>query len=339
MRKLYILYTLCILFFGTREASAQRYFITNQYVYDLFLVNPAATAMRTDCYSFNAYIQKQWLGTDLAPSTQILTFQKAYKSNLGIGSYLYNDRNGNHHEIGAQQTFAYKIRLVKKRKRFVSLLFGMSLMADYRYLDMSNFTSSSASLDPVIGSGGKSNGYSINSNAGVMLLYNKWQFGFSATNMVPFTNTLYTINEEPRVHMDLNMHAGTYFKLPIYDLYLEPSIFYRRNNYLDSRTDLNLRMTMPTADPNLILWGLTSYRRTTDEDWGKNVGAAVTMGVFYHSIMVGMEYQFTLTDARQNYGDSYQLVLGYRFCRDRKKEALPCIDDPKKRKSGFAIKK
>ncbi len=338
MRKTYLLATLCLLFMGVMVASAQRYFVTNQYVYDLFLVNPAATAMRTDCYSFNAYIQKQWWGTELAPSTQILTFQRAYKSNLGIGSYIYNDRNGNHHEVGAQQTFAYKVRLVKKRRKNVSLLFGMSLFADYRYLDMSNFNSS-ASMDPVMGGGAKTSGFSINSNAGAILIYNKWQFGLSATNMVPFTNTLYTMDEEPKVHMDMNLYLSTYYKLPNYDLYLEPSVFYRRNNYLDSRTDFNLRATMPTKSSDLVLWGLGSYRRSTDESWGENLGAAVTLGVFYKSVMVGMEYQFTLTDARQNYGNSYQLLLGYRFCRDRKREALPCIDDPKRRKTGFAVKK
>ena len=84
---------------------------------------------------------------------------------------------------------------------------------------------------------------------------------------------------------------------------------------------------------------MESYRRSTDESWGENLGAAVTLGVFYKSVMVGMEYQFTLTDARQNYGNSYQLLLGYRFCRDRKREALPCIEDPKRRKTGFAVKK
>ena len=117
MRLLHSVAFLFLIILGSKTVLAQRYFITNQYSYDLYFMNPAAAALKVDCHSFSAYVQKQWFGTDLSPSTQILSYQQAFMSNVGIGSYIYNDQNGNHHEFGANQTFAYKVKLLKQKRR------------------------------------------------------------------------------------------------------------------------------------------------------------------------------------------------------------------------------
>ena len=56
-------------------ASSQRYFVTNQYVYDMFLMNPAAAGFNRTCVSVNGFYQRQWFGTDLAPTTQLFAVQ------------------------------------------------------------------------------------------------------------------------------------------------------------------------------------------------------------------------------------------------------------------------
>lgn len=331
MRILSITFLVLALFFVRREAVAQRYFVTNQYVYDLFLVNPSAVALKKDCYTISGYYQKQWYGMDLAPTTQMLAFQKTFQNNVGIGTYAYNDRNGYHHEIGFQQSFGYKVVLSKTRKHLSTLLFGLSGMLADRSIDMSSFGTSGA-LDPAIGGGSNVSGFSFNANAGIMATYNNWRLGFSATNLFPFVNPIYTSYAEPKTYIDLNVHAGTLFKLPKIDLFLEPLIFYRRNNYLDSRLDLNLKFTLPTPNPNITLWGLMAYRRSQDAQMGKSLGTAVTAGVFLGQFKVGLEYQLGLTQARSDFGNSYLLVFGYRACRDRKKDALTCPEDFKRNK-------
>lgn len=323
-----ILPLLSLLMVGVGNIGAQRYFVTNEYVYDLYLVNPAAAAIKSDCYSINGYFQKQWAGTDLAPTMQMLSFQKAFQSNLGSGTYVYNDRNGFHREIGAQQTLAYEILLTKNRRRVTNLLFGMSLMASQRSLDVSNFGDRGAD-DPVI-TGGSQSGFGFNANAGLMLTVNNWQFGLSATNLFPGTNTMYSEEEEPKTPLDLNFVAGTIYKVADRNLYVEPLFFYRRNNYVDSRIDLNLKFTMPTVDPSFAWWGVLAYRRSTDESVGDNLGVAATLGIIKGGFMVGLEYQLGLTTAQIDYGSRYQLVAAYRICRDRKGEAIPCSKDHKK---------
>ena len=73
----------------------QQYYVTNQYVYDMFLMNPADAGSNRQCLTLNGYFHKQWFGTDLAPTTQMVTFQAPLKSSVGSGTYLFNDRNGN----------------------------------------------------------------------------------------------------------------------------------------------------------------------------------------------------------------------------------------------------
>jgi type IX secretion system PorP/SprF family membrane protein len=329
-----------LIFAPFERIEAQRFFVSNQYVYDLFLVNPAAAAIKTDCYSINAYYQRKWIGTSLAPTTQMLTFQKAYKSRLGIGSYAFNDRNGNHREIGIQQSLAYGVTLKKTMRNVTNLYFGLSLMGSQRSLDLTN-PSSTDLIDPVLVHE-RRNGHGFNANAGILLRINYWQIGVSATNIFPYTNTMYTPEDEPKVPININFHIGTTFYIPEKELYFEPMFYYRRNTDNDIHSDINLKLTKLTSSPTFSIWGLIAYRRTMDKNWGNSLGLASAFGIIKDRISVGMEYQIGLTNAQTEFGSAYQLMVGYKFCRNRKFEAIPCSKDPdqmkvaggKKKKSG-----
>lgn len=316
---------LCLITFGfcASVSFAQNYFATNLYAYDLFMVNPAAAAIKSDCYAINGYYQKQWFGTDLSPTTQMLAFQKAFQSNLGMGTYVYNDRNGFYKQMGLQQSLAYSLTLSKNRRYETNLQFGMSLLVDQRSLDVSEL-GADGSFDPVINGDAQNSGFGLNANAGLMLTLNAWQFGVSFTNILPYSNSLYSKENEPDVPMDMNFTVGTSFKVADRNLYLEPLVYYRRNSYLDSRTDVNLKFLMPSVDPSFAWWGLLAYRRTMDHNWGNNLGAATTLGIIKNGFKVGLEYQLGLTSAQRYFGSAYQLVVGYRFCYDRSNDAIKC---------------
>jgi type IX secretion system PorP/SprF family membrane protein len=318
---------LATLAFGSNIANAQRYFRTNPYPYDLFLVNPAAGAINKDCFSINGYFQKQWLGTALAPTTQMLTYQNALPNNLGIGTFVYNDRNGNNREVGLQQTFAYRVTVSKTKRRTSHLLFGLSVMGEQRSIDIGNLN-----YDP---SFDQSSGFGYNANTGMIVTVNDWQFGVSATNILPYNNTMLSSEEEPPVTMDINIHIGTAFKVPNRNLYFEPLIYYRTDNKSSSRSDINLKVTMPAINPLYTFWGMAAYRRTMDEQWGKGLAVAGTAGVMVGHYKVGLEYQFGLTRAQIDFGSSYHFVLGYKFCRNRKNMAIPCSKDETKLKVGL----
>jgi len=302
--------------------TAQKYFITNQYVYDLFMINPADAGNNNDCITFNGFYQKQWFGVDLAPTTQLFSFQTPFFKNLGSGTYIFNDRNGNFKRMGLQQSFSVEVKLRKNKKGFTSLHFGLSAFFEQSSIDYSNF-SADAELDPII-SGTKESGMGFNTNTGLMLEVNNYHIGVALSNILSQNNPMYDSEWEPKTGPDIHVHAGTSWKIPDRDLYLEPLFYYRYNNIENTRFDANLKLYIPTLDPNFAMWGILAYRRTMDEQLGEDLGLATTFGIDYKRFSVGIEHQLGLTDAQKQFGSALILVAGYRICTNNKKKALPC---------------
>ncbi len=329
---------LCIicLFTSVVCAKAQKYYITNQYLYDLYLMNPAGAGYYKGCYEFSGYYQKQWFGMEQAPSTQVVSFQGPLTESLGIGTYFYNDRNGFYSEMGFQTSLSYEVMFSKKRKRTASMTFGMSINAEQSSVDQSQLTDG-AILDPIL-TGANESGWGFNANAGILFKYNDYHVGFSVTNILPQNNPLYLDDNEPALTSDIHIHGGTAFKIPDRDIYLEPFVMYRRNMLVDSKLDMSLKGSFPTPDPNLSLWGLVSYRRTMDHNFGKSLGLGTTAGVQINNFIVGLEYQVGLTGAQLDYGSAYQLICKYRICRDKSKGSIPC-SERNRNKRNKAIKR
>lgn len=318
--------TLTILFLLLLSLSAfgQQYYVTNQYIYDLFLMNPADAGSNRQCMTLNGYFQKQWFGTDLAPTTQMVTFQAPLKSNVGSGTYLFNDRNGHNKKLGFQQSFSVSVILNKSRRNLTTLSFGLSAYLEQASVDQASFTGGVGS-DPVI-TGGVESGMGFNANTGMILHINNFHLGAAVSNILPQNNPMYDNEWEPKHPADFHLHTGIAFKIPDRELYLEPMVYYRRNSMANSRMDLNVKATLPTPDPDFTLWGLLAYRRTMDSQMGKDLGMATTVGAVYKSFSLGLEYQHGLTSAQKHYGSALMLVAGFRFCNGNKVHAIPCKD-------------
>ncbi|WP_430810187.1 MULTISPECIES: PorP/SprF family type IX secretion system membrane protein [unclassified Carboxylicivirga] len=322
MMKRLLLLISCVVAFTS--VGAQKYYITNQYVYDLYLMNPAAAGFYKGCYEFSGYYQKQWFGMEQAPTTQVLSFQGPLTQKLGIGSYFYNDRNGFYSELGLQASLSYEVMLIKDRKRTASMTFGMSLNVEQSAVDQGDLTEG-AFDDPAL-SGANESGWGFNGNAGMLFKYNDYHLGFAVTNILPQNNKMYQNEYEPELTSDIHLHAGTTYKIADRDIFLEPLVMYRRNMQVNSKLDLTAKATFPTPDPDFSFWGLIAYRRTMDDQFGKSLGLGTTAGVQFNNIIVGLEFQAGLTGAQRDYGSAYQLILKYRLCRDKSKGAIPCSE-------------
>lgn len=313
----------------------QKSVISNQYIYELFLMNPAAAGINKDCFYLKAFHWQQWIGMDLAPTTQIFTMSGRLSGNLGTGTYLYNDRNGFQKEIGLQQAFSYEVFLVKKRKKRSSITFGLAGSVNQHRIDQSEFDTG-VFPDPTI-TGVEENGWGYNLATGFLFKYNRFNCGMAVSNMLEQNNPVYSSTNEPDMPMSIKMHAGTTIrhnkdKL----LFYEPSIMYQKDADLNNRLDINAKASMPSPTNNsLWLWGQLSYRRTMDKTTGKDLATAVSMGVIYKKMNVGIEYQIGLTSARQYLGNAYQLIVGYNFCK-RPYGGIPCSE--KELKSGHKYK-
>ncbi len=327
--------TILLLFLVSFSIWSQKYYITNLYMYDMFLLNPASAGMDKSCYSFSAFYQNQWMGMDDSPTTQIFNFQGPLIQKLGLGSYIYNDRNGNMKELGLHQAFSYEVLLSKKRKTVSSISFGIAFSLEQSTIDESGFNNPSAVLDPLI-TGGINSGFGFNTSAGVIYKYNDYHIGFSVTNMINQTNPLYMNPSEPELPMDFHIYASSLYKVLDRDIYLEPIIMYRQNTLLDKKLDFTIKGTFPTPDPDYALWGLVSYRRTMDDKFGKSLGWGTTVGVNYKKISFGVEWQLGLTGAQIDYGSAYQLVLKYSICNNLKHKAIPCSIIRQNKKSCYS---
>lgn len=314
--------------------NAQKHYLTNQYVYDLYQMNPAAAAFQKNCITANGFYQKQWFGTDKAPTTQILSLQLPVQGGLGSGTYIYNDRNGVIKEMGINQAFSYELLLQENRRRFSTLTFGISFLLEQSSIDQTEFHDGNGTLadDPIINDGVE-NGIGFNASAGLLYKINTTHAGISITSLMPNNNPMYNSSSQETEHvMDIHVHVGGSYAVPGRDVVLEPLVKYRRNILKDSQVDLNMKLYMPTPNEDIAIWGLLAYRHTLDQGIGKSNGMAVTGGIAYGNFSFGIEYQLGLTTAQIDYGSYYQLILSWRLCRDKSKSALSC---PKIKRRGY----
>ena len=142
MRK--ILYITLLLGAIAVEGWSQQVPLYSQYMLNGFLLNPAVAG--SEGYTaVNLTAREQWVGFNGAPSTYALSFQtrilrKSYISrgssvrrrrrsgsrngNVGLGAYVFNDKNGAVERTGFKGTYAYHINFQQSQ-----LSFGLSLMA------------------------------------------------------------------------------------------------------------------------------------------------------------------------------------------------------------------
>lgn len=122
----------------------------SQYMLNGFLLNPGVAG--SEGYTaLNLTAREQWLNFQDGPATYALSFQtrilkKSYISrtssvrkrskknsrggNVGVGGYIFNDRNGAVERTGLKATYAYHIKLQQSQ-----LSFGLSMVAYQFKLD------------------------------------------------------------------------------------------------------------------------------------------------------------------------------------------------------------
>jgi len=142
MRK--YLYTLFLFIFVSQLTEAQQVPLYSQYTMNGFLLNPAVAG--SEGYTaINLTAREQWLGLENSPKTHALSGQTRLLKNsyiskksqirrrftkrsrsgrVGLGAYVFNDKNGPIDRTGMQLSYAYHIRMKRSQ-----LSFGLSAIA------------------------------------------------------------------------------------------------------------------------------------------------------------------------------------------------------------------
>lgn len=318
--KKYILILGLILFAGAGRLAAQEELIYSQYHFNYYLVNPALAGAE-NCHHFMLSNRMQWVGMDDFPMTQLLTYKGRVWKNVGIGAYLFNDRNGYSNRAGGQVTFAYHIplsngRRYSKRVNYDrQLSFGVSFKLNYFYINMNKLTAA----DPSVAYDNafvNTTGWQPNMNVGVYYKSYGGFVGLSFTNIIPIAADLYGDYEMP--------HPLTWFLFGGYafdlgsrnDMYLEPMAMIKMNQYWETNLDISLKYGHDVSD----FWGYNvqaSYRHGFNQHNIQSMNLLLLAGFRIQQFHLGYAITLDLNNLVTQSGATHEIMLGYTLCYQR----------------------
>jgi type IX secretion system PorP/SprF family membrane protein len=296
------------------HSKAQQMPLYSQYVENGFLLNPAMAGSRI--YSpLRLTLRQQWAGVDGAPETQALSFNKNLgnkcttcnamgnplsrknrQNGVGLGAYLFNDSYGAVTRTGIELSYAYHLRLTRKRfgKAGTKLSFGLGgLFYQYKF-DKSDIPIN----DPKYGPDEVS--YIPDANFGVYLYNDDYFVGFSAAHLFESSVRLGDNNiDDDLMKRHYYFMAGYTFHLR--DLIdLEPSAIVRKTMESDIYYDVSAKLYINH------FWMSASYR--------SNKQIVGMIGVSYNNYYIGYAYDhYSDNYIADSSNGTHEITLGINF--------------------------
>ena len=249
----------------------------------------------------------QWVGLENAPSTQTLSYDTRVWDRSGMGVVLYNDKNGNTSQIGAQLSFAHHLTINDANNQYIS--FGLSYKFTHFKIDVSNFENSGD--DPNIGADISTS----NSNFDAAFLYRIQRFfiSFNASNILN-KNVKVFDESEPKKLRNFYVYTGYNFQLQDGEYEIEPSAYFKY--YVSDKrsiTDINVKGKKITDDG--YYWLGFSTRFLNDQSF-EPLAIVPMFGLNKQNFYVGYAFQYNINEANElNHGGTHLLTLGYNFDR------------------------
>ncbi|MDR1739546.1 MAG: type IX secretion system membrane protein PorP/SprF [Bacteroidales bacterium] len=297
--------------------SAQEYTIYNQYHFHNYLMNPAS-AGAAECTHFMLTHKQQWIGLKDAPNTQILSFQtRMRKGGLGLGAYLFNDKNGYSYQQGAQVTVAYHIPMSRGNRYTKSptldrqLSFGVSGKF-YRYqigqevIDHANNEGENIQ---------RRHGIYPNANVGVFFQDYNFFAGLSVTNLIPIRPDLFG-ESEPIPPLTGMLQLGYAFDTGR-DSQLEPSVVYKMDINTRAQLDFGLRYIQHIDSNDLSWWAGIIAKQNLDSRY-KGLSLMPHFTVRIGKFRVGYALSLDLNRLISHSYATHELMLGYSLCSTKK---------------------
>lgn len=307
---------LAVLLGMTSMIKAQEYVIYNQYHFHYYLMNPAL-AGAAECTHFMLNHKQQWVGIKDAPYTTVLSFQSRTRANLGIGAYLYNDRNGYSYQQGGQFSLSYHIPMSRGNRYTKSptldrqLSFGVSGKF-YRYqLDQEIIDAANTSGEYL------NRKYGIYPNANFGVFYQSYHFftGLSVTNLIPIKIDMFGDNEPIRpftgmVQLGYDFEAGR-------DWLLEPSAVFKMDQDTRTQLDLGFRVLQNIDDRDMSWWAGVILKQNLDNGYKPLVllpNFTVRLGKFRFGYALNLDLNKLVSHSYS----THEIMIGYSLCQTKK---------------------
>ena len=304
---------LVILFAAPFTSFSQQLPLYSQYMMNSFLLNPAV-AGNDGLTSFSLTAREQWLGFENSPRTVAISGQsRILKSsqisrrrpvrrrptlmsrdgNVGLGGYVFNDRNGVIDRTGIQGTYSYHIWMNQNQ-----LSFGVSLTAFQLKLDERNSVLHNEN-DPLL-NGSKNTLFVPDANMGVYFSNPNYYVGLSSAQLLQsalkFGSDGY---KDFKMLRHYYLMAGYGFFLDN-GLTIEPSVMVQATFESQVQADVNMRMYYRDD-----YWGGISYRTS---------GALIMMGgVKVDRYYFGYAFDYSLSSIRKHSFGSHEIMASVKF--------------------------
>jgi type IX secretion system PorP/SprF family membrane protein len=309
MKNFFISLSLFLLF--VQNSEAQQIPLYSQYTMNGFLLNPAVAG--SEGYTaVNLTAREQWLGLKDAPRTHAFSAQtrllkKSYISKktsilrrpsyssrsgrVGLGAYVFNDKNGPIDRTGFQLSYAYHIRMKKSQ---VSL--GLSGVAYQFSVDPNKIR---FQFEDEFWDQADKSIFIPDANIGV---YYSDANIFAGLSMSQLFQSALKLGEQgyAQYKMKRYFHLVGGYDYPINDfLSLEPSFLIKTTGTI-WQTDFNVKAVF-----NEDYWGGISYR---------NGGSLIFMGgVRVDKFFFGYAFDYTLSSIMKHSFGSHEFMLAVKF--------------------------
>jgi len=177
-RLLYLLITFCIV----NSSLSQTLNNTNEYIFDISSLNPAATGIQQS--ALHLYYGQKLAGIKEAPKTQSIRFQKQFAENTGIGFGLYNTLSGPSGSTAFYLSYAHIMKLNKK----VRLALGIKGEVRSVFLDEKKLVLDNPNDNAIDGEFHRN--ILPEASTGLYVYANKWSVGFAVANL--YGNEIYS---------------------------------------------------------------------------------------------------------------------------------------------------
>jgi type IX secretion system PorP/SprF family membrane protein len=294
-------------------ARAQQMPLYSQYVMNSYMLNPAVTG--SDGYtSFNITARQQWIGFKDAPanysvSGQTRLLKRSYvikrrninkaslkpstKGRVGLGGFIYNDRNGAVERTGLQGSYAYHIFM--KETQFS---FGLSV-GIFQFRVHEHELSLLDEGDPIAGSL-KRVIYVPDANLGFQIMSPRYYAGISVNQV--FQSYLRIGNqafEEYKMERHFFLLAGYKFDLGN-NYHIEPSFLVKTTDKLVMQADMGAKFYFMED-----YWAGASVRTSGD--------LILTAGVRVKMMYLGYAFDYSLSRIRKFSYGSHEVVLAVKL--------------------------
>jgi type IX secretion system PorP/SprF family membrane protein len=320
-RKCLFLGMVLLLVAGPAVLNAQQVPLYSQYMMNKYLLNPAYAGSQ-GYTSYNLTARQQWLGFGDAetPSTQAICAQtrvlqtshlskmrlinrnrrrKKPSGRVGLGGYVFNDKNGAINRTGVQGTYAYHIPIDRSQ-----LSFGVSGTVYQFNVDDDQLILPDEDLgipDPLI-YGRRNTLFIPDATAGIYYVYNNFYVGLSGMNL--FQSVLKFGSDQSYGNYRLLRHyylmSGYRYELGISGFAIEPSLLIRSTERANIQADINFKAFYQND-----YWMGLSYRTGS---------ALISMvGVKIGKIYFGYAYDYSLKAIQHLTYGSHEIMVGIRF--------------------------